>query len=190
MEIELKEDGYRFEVILEKIIILLNKHERYPWADCMSVFLEDFKSGLKEKIARKILNAYEGLGSFNSIMLRDKSGNVVKESQDGFDELRKELYEHCAAYAGRCKRINYHQCMLISLNKEIEHQILFLIIEITVAYFLIKTVMDSDNNPLIFACIIGIFIILGFCVSHFLIINERISDYFKISRINQNIIRK
>lgn len=80
--------------ILDKIQNLLLKANEIEWAKHISKIREEFESVSQQEIkilARKTMNLFGGMGSFNDVVLY-VNNKEDQELNQSFDELRHELF--------------------------------------------------------------------------------------------------
>jgi len=80
--------------ILDKIQNLLFKANEIEWAKHISKIREEFESVPQQEVkivARKTMNLFGGMGSFNDIVLY-VNNKADQELNQSFDKLRHELF--------------------------------------------------------------------------------------------------
>jgi hypothetical protein len=75
-----------------KILGILNTSDERMWADVFKYLLEELEIKAPKEMAREILKIYQGMGSFNDLILY-KNGVICFEETVAIDKLRKELFE-------------------------------------------------------------------------------------------------
>lgn len=81
-------------IILDKIHVLLIKVNEIEWAKHINEIKEEFESATQQEIkivARKIINSFGGMGSFNDIVFY-VNNKADQELNQSFDNLRHELF--------------------------------------------------------------------------------------------------
>jgi len=80
--------------ILNELITLLEMHGEHSWAYGFRNSMNEFHFSPTEAKS-KIRRVYGGMGSFNDLVLQDKTGFLPAENEE-LSRLRHELYAACS----------------------------------------------------------------------------------------------
>ena len=75
-----------------QILGILNANNEKTWSDVFEYLLEDLKIKDSREMAREILKIYQGMGSFNDLILY-KNDAICFEANVTLNELRQELFK-------------------------------------------------------------------------------------------------